>query len=281
MDLKSYFRFNRTDLKGIVSLVLVLLVLLLGPLLLHLLLSGSPVALEYRDIKLNGKPVKDSLLSFTTDKYRDEGPESNALHKFDPNVATASNWVASGLAPYKIRMIVHYLQKGGHFYRPEDLERIYSLNGDDYRKVEPLMVISSNRGDGRGFHSGRRGNSYSYPGTTYRSQSQLAWSGDGVTGDDVAGDGLKAGDSGRAVAKLPGKNDPYSKPERDRGRFLIHLNSAGFAEFSRLPDLSSGNIRDILRYRERNGNFTSIGELQHIGLLDPRTFARLKPYLVL
>lgn len=168
MDWKSYFHFTRKDLKGIFSLVVILILLLLGPLLLHLLLSGGPVAISYGDIRVNGRRLDDSLVTYT--------------------------------------------------------------NGDPA--------------------SGR-----SKP-----------------AGQSASGSGPRAYRESATITLPAGKGKAESG-------LRISLNRATYDEFRKLRDLPYGNIRDIIRYRERNGNFTSVGEVKNSGLVDEQTFARIKPYL--
>ncbi len=241
MSYKSYFKFTRKDLTGIVTLLVIMGFLLAGPVLLHLLLNGQPVALNYRDIKVAAKNSSDSMVKFTNDEQKVlKAGDQPVPVRFNPNIATAVNWAPSGLLPYKIKIICHYLEKGGHFYRATDLEKIYSLNYADFQRVEPLLV----------FDNKKPRNEYS---RTYFSRRSA----------DL--NNLQTGND-RSVEK------PRNK---------ISLNNAGYAEFRVLHELSYVNIRDILKYRERNGNFTSLGELKNIGILSSQTFGRVKPFLTL
>lgn len=241
MNYKSYFRFTRRDLTGIVSLLLIMGLLLAGPVLLHLLLNGQAVALNYTDIKFAGQKYPDTMVKFTNgEKTGFKDYNSRLPGKFDPNIATAANWSSSGLLPYKIKIILHYLKKGGHFYRATDLEKIYSLNDTDYQRVEPLLLFGKNKPE--------------YAHTRREFSRNRADNNSSETGNN----------------RLPQKSGTK-----------ISLNNAGYEELKVLRQLSYANIRDILKYRERNGNFTSLGELKNIGILSSQTFARVKPFLTL
>ena len=241
MSYKSYFKFTRRDLTGIVTLLLIMGFLLAGPVLLHLLLNGQPVALNYTDIKVAAQKSSDSMIKLTNDEKQVLKPEDQpVLVRINPNIATPVNWAPSGLLPYKIKIICHYLEKGGHFYRASDLEKIYGLNYADFQRVEPLLV----------FNNEKPRNEYT-PTYFFRKRADFKSS---QTGND------------RSAPK------PRNK---------ISLNNAGYAEFRALHELSYVNICDILKYRERNGNFTSLGELKNIGILSSQTFGRVKPFLTL
>ena len=38
-------------------------------------------------------------------------------------------------------MILHYKTKGGHFYKKEDLKKIYVISANDYKRLEPYINI--------------------------------------------------------------------------------------------------------------------------------------------
>jgi hypothetical protein len=49
-----------------------------------------------------------------------------------------------GLRDKTIKTIENYLSKGGHFYKPEDLQKIYGLHDDEYERLKPYIKIESN-----------------------------------------------------------------------------------------------------------------------------------------
>ncbi len=237
MKINSYLRFTRQDIKGVLSLLVIILVLLAGPVLLRLLLSGGQVSLNYSDIRKAGTPDSSAKIRDPVWQHGSGMNPKRVLIPFDPNSASAEIWMQTGLAPYKGRMIVNYVKKGGHFYHAEDIRKIYSLNDSDCRMLIPLMKPDKSRqGQPNGFMFGR----FRYPG--YRNTRA----------------------SERAM-------DFHGK---------LNLNTASYETFQKLG-ISSQNIRIIMRYRERNGNFTDIRELKNTGLLDIHTYIRVKPYLTL
>lgn len=66
------------------------------------------------------------------------------LFYFDPNTISTSEWKRLGLRDKTIKTIENYLNKGGHFYKPEDLQRIYGLQDDEYERLKPYIKIESN-----------------------------------------------------------------------------------------------------------------------------------------
>lgn len=62
---------------------------------------------------------------------------------FDPNTLAEKGWLKLGLPEKLIRTILNYTAKGGHFYRKEDLQKIYGLTGYQYAALESFITIAA------------------------------------------------------------------------------------------------------------------------------------------
>src|SRR5687767_7242716 len=75
--------------------------------------------------------------------YNESETQKGELFYFDPNTITTSGWKRLGLRHKTIQTIEKYLSKGGHFYKPGDLQKIYSLKTEEYERLEPYIRIES------------------------------------------------------------------------------------------------------------------------------------------
>src|SRR5687768_6360242 len=64
-----------------------------------------------------------------------------ALFHFDPNTLSAAGWQKLGLNPRTIKTLLNYRNKGGRFYKKEDLKKIWGLPEAFYNRVEPFIAI--------------------------------------------------------------------------------------------------------------------------------------------
>jgi len=76
--------------------------------------------------------------------YNENDIIKGELFHFDPNTITGSEWKRLGLRDKTIKTIENYRSKGGRFYKPEDLQRIYGLRDDEYERLKPFIKIESN-----------------------------------------------------------------------------------------------------------------------------------------
>ena len=75
--------------------------------------------------------------------YTENAIAKGELFYFEPNTIPASEWKRLGLRDKTIKTIENYLNKGGHFYKPEDLQKIYGLHYDEYERLKPYVKIES------------------------------------------------------------------------------------------------------------------------------------------
>ncbi|CCQ12380.1 Late competence protein ComEA, DNA receptor [Pseudoalteromonas luteoviolacea B = ATCC 29581] len=56
----------------------------------------------------------------------------------------------------------------------------------------------------------------------------------------------------------------------------VNINTAGVAQLSTLPGIGEKKARDIIQYREQNGQFKTLEQLQSVKGIGPKLLARIK-----
>ena len=160
--IKDYLTFTRKEKIGILVIVgLILLTLFLPPMLKK---SSTYNATQIDTAWIAAvKKLVVKVPDSSNDPYRENYDEDayayqydrkknnyyetkNAgaeLFYFDPNTITTTDWKRLGLRDKTIQTIEKYLSKGGHFYKPGDLQRIYGLRTEEYKRLEPYIRIES------------------------------------------------------------------------------------------------------------------------------------------
>ncbi len=72
-----------------------------------------------------------------------ENVSSTQLFYFDPNQASLSDFIALGVPEKTAQTIIKYRSKGGKFRKSEDLQKIYTLQAEVYKRIAPYIRISS------------------------------------------------------------------------------------------------------------------------------------------
>ncbi len=72
------------------------------------------------------------------------GPKTFAVKdyfEFDPNKIGVEEWVKLGFTQKQAESIEKYKAKGGKFYKPGDLLRLYSMDEEHYNRLKPYVKI--------------------------------------------------------------------------------------------------------------------------------------------
>ncbi|MDE1192847.1 MAG: helix-hairpin-helix domain-containing protein [Arachidicoccus sp.] len=101
--------------------------------------------------KLFDKELTDSAknLIVRTNTSNDSISKDSIIPKqlfvFDPNTLDENGWKKLGLPQRTIHTIINYRSKGGKFYKPEDLKKIYGLDKEMAEELIPYVSLQTNK----------------------------------------------------------------------------------------------------------------------------------------
>ncbi len=73
--------------------------------------------------------------------YTDKQIQPPESFPFDPNTLDSSSFIRLGLRPHMAHSIIRYRSKGGRFFKPEDLLKIYHIDTIRIRQLIPHIII--------------------------------------------------------------------------------------------------------------------------------------------
>jgi DNA uptake protein ComE-like DNA-binding protein len=145
--LKEFFTYSRTEQKGIIFLVVLLLSSEIIRMNWHRIFPPAPPAeLLFSDVSqnwiANKQKESDSIFQRKT-----QGPKQlsipSLLKPFDPNLLNEDGWQAMGFTAKESASILKFISKGGRFRNKEDLKRLYCMNESRYAALSPYVKIDS------------------------------------------------------------------------------------------------------------------------------------------
>lgn len=295
--LNQYFSFSKAEKNGTLVLVVLIILVLVGYLFLPKIIVNRLT--DYTDFKKEIEAFEQLISSAEDDvlplKNREktfENMDDIQFFEFDPNDLSVDKWKHLGLSEKTINIIRKYLKKGGRFYKPEDLKKIYGLKMDWYKRAEPYIKIR--KIDGPDIKT-------SQPVIVNDKKALLIElnSADSILLTDLPGIGpVLAGRIIKYRNLLGGfvKKEqllevyglPYETFENinkavnidTTGIIRIDLNKAVFSKLIRHPYLDIYTVKGILNYRDIQGNIKDVNELKNNRIIPKENFSRIKPYLV-
>ena len=295
--LKQYFSFSKAEKNGTMVLVVLIILVLAGYLILPQIIVNQSE--DFTDFK-NEIEVFEQLISNAEDnvsplKNREktfENMDDIQFFEFDPNDLSVDKWKHLGLPEKTINTIRKYIKKGGRFYKPEDLKKIYGLEMDWYKRAEPYIKIREI--DATDIKTGTRVivNEKKAPLIELNSADSLLLTDLRGIGPVLAGRILKYRNLLGGFVKKEQLLEVYGLPHETfeninravnidtTGITRIDLNKATYSKLIRHPYLDVYTVKGILNYRDIQGNIKDVNELKDNRIIPKESFSRIKPYLV-
>ncbi len=295
--LNQYFSFSKAEKNGTLVLVVLIILVLAGYLILPKITVSRSI--DYTDFKKEIEAfeqlissAEDDVLSLKNREKTFENMDDIQFFEFDPNDLSVDKWKHLGLSEKTINTIRKYLKKGGRFYKPEDLKKIYGLKMDWYIRAEPYIKIRKIDSPDIKTNPPVIVNNKKALLIELNSADSLLLTDLPGIGPVLAGRILKyrnlLGGFIRKEQLLEVYGLPYKTFENisrtvnvdTTGITRIDLNEAAFSKLIRHPYLDVYTVKGILNYRDIQGNIKDVNELKDNRIIPEENFSRIKPYLV-
>jgi len=216
---------------------------------------------------------------------------------FDPNTATFGELMKLGLNKKVANNIINYREKGGQFRQKEDLQKIYSLQTEDYTRLEPYINIAPveavEKTDTEPIAQLVK-NPKPRPApvninintATPEDWQRLYGIGPAYSKRIVkyrnALGGFHAVNQVSEVYGLADSTFQSIRPQLELDPTpiqQINLNTATQDDLKKHPYLDWKKSKTIIAYRDNHGVFSTVDDLQKVRVISSDLFEKLKPYL--
>jgi competence ComEA-like helix-hairpin-helix protein len=303
--IKDYFTYTKKDRIFIIAVTTVIG----GSLVVPHLFSPRPAplvlqqnsalvlamdTLQQREARKPSYKREESRSAYQYERSVSSGFSEHELFPFDPNTITAEDWQRLGLNARTSKTIVNYTLKGGKFYKPEDLQKIWGMPEGFYDRVKDYVRITAVRKEYVKFNDTK-----SEFTREDRKPTLIA-----VNGADtavlIALPGIGSKLAARIInfrEKLGGFysvdqiGETYGLPDstfqKIKGRLQIDassirkiaINTATIEELKAHPYIKWHVANAIVEYRNQHGPFKNVEELKNIVLIDDVLFEKIVSYL--
>jgi competence ComEA-like helix-hairpin-helix protein len=303
--IRGYLMYGSRDRLGIVAVVLLIGIIYSFPYLFAkknepfpakqtsiLVKAMDTLAVKQRPnhyAKTSDKPNDDYQFQLSQAK----GFLNGELFQFDPNTLSVEGWQKLGLSEKTSKTIDKYRNKGGKFYKPEDIKKIWGMSEGFYERVKDYIVIAAAQ-------TNYQQNNFEKP--TYTKPEKkivvvnineadtsalIALPGIGsklavriVNFRDKLG-GFYSVDQVRETYGLPDSTFQKIKTSMQLGGSVkkLNINTATKDELKTHPYIKWNLANAIVEYRNQHGGFKSLDDLKNIAIIDEATFERIAHYL--
>ena len=145
--LNNYFNFNKQERNGVLVLCSLIIILLIVkttlPYFLHQ--ENTIVFTELKTVV--EQPNSYEKKSYTDYKKLDEAKPiiNRKLFVFNPNTITYEEALELGFPAKTAHILINFRNKGGHFYKPESLKKLYGLSPKLFSELESYILIPNNK----------------------------------------------------------------------------------------------------------------------------------------
>ena len=291
------FGFSKREYNGLLYLLILAVLITLAPYVYAYYINSQDYDRKYEDLALQKLILIDRYekKKYANARYPNKNYGSSKIvsyHTFDPNLIDENEWQGFGLSYKQAMSIVNYVKKGGKFYKPEDLKRMYTISPEKYEALLPFVAITPSVS-----------NFEKKPGFAYVKREAVVVeinAADTLELDKIKGIGLSFA---RRIVKYRERLGGFHSKEQlfevfgvDTAKFneikdqikidinfikKMNINTAEFEDLKKHPYLRYKEMNAIIQYRKQHGAYKTIADLNKVLILTPQTIQKIAPYLSL
>ncbi|MCX2493412.1 helix-hairpin-helix domain-containing protein [Pedobacter sp. PF22-3] len=289
------FGVSKSEFNGLLFLVAIILIIKAVPVIYSYYL---PVQKDDPNLlaQIQQISVKDEVYDHAVRDLIESSSHKKTvkLFKFNPNTLDKEGWRTLGLSAKQAQSIVNYTAKGGRFNKPEDLQKMYTISPEMYKRILPYakipeQAINVSKNDALSEKKEYAKKALVIVDINTADSTQL---------DEVKGIG---GTFALRIIKYRERLGGFYKKEQllevyglDSNKYAeikdqikignmplktININTATFNDLKRNPYLTFKQINAIIQYRRQHGNYTGISDLKKIVLLNQQVIDKITPYI--
>lgn len=307
---KSILIYDKRERRGIISLSIVIIIgcltLYAMPYFIRPDLEPSknledllfelevPLEVQEKAIKTNWPKSKKKYKPFPKkEKYKKPRKVKTskpiyppiAPFDFDPNTVSKADLKKMKLAPFLAERIDNYRNKGGRFYKNEDIQKIYGMTDSIYAILQPYIKIKPTQKLDKPKEALATIRFYDINSATADELKSLK----GI-GDVLSKRIIKFRDALGGFHQISQLKETYGLADstyKHIEQFLtvqapikrINVNTVDIDTLKKHQYIRYKLAKIIINYRHQHGEFTSLEELKNIKILDSEDYDKISPYL--
>lgn len=301
MSIKDYFSFTKSEKRGVIVLLFVLLLILFSfPFVDYLKQQNTPDFTAYENAILAFEKELNEQENKQKQGYQQKDKQALAITLFDfnPNTISDDEWKQLGFRDWQIKIINNYKAKGGNWRTKADVKKIYGISDKHYELLFPYILLPETiektnnqyeKPSKKSFENKFEKKDYSQKIDINTADSAMLTNIKGIGPTyssriikyrDLLG-GFIAKEQLKEVWGLTEETYQMALPQIVVSDNIqkININKATADVLKQHPYINWKIANAIEKYRKANGNYTSLTDLNKLHLLDKATIEKISPYL--
>jgi competence ComEA-like helix-hairpin-helix protein len=304
--IKTYLTFGKRDRMGVMAAVLLIGVIYTLPYLFAEKNEPFPVRPASVLIKaadsLAARQQSNHLKNYDEDNKdypyhpgRTKSFLKGELFQFDPNTLSIEGWQKLGLSEKTSKTIDNYRSKGGKFYKPEDIKKIWGMPDGFYERVKDSIRMAPVSGNYQ--QNNFEKTAYTKPEKKFavvniNEADTSAWIALPGIGSRLAARIVNFREKLGGFYSVEQIGETYGLPDSTFKKIKsllqlsgsvkkLNINTATKDELKAHPYIKWNLANAIVEYRNQHGSFKNLAELKNIRIVDEATVEKIIPYLKL
>ena len=300
--IRDYLTFSRRDRIGILTLVFLIILVYSIPYFMPkpggFPIKADPALVKALDTIAARDTFKDSAWQKNKGRYSKKvisnGFTEGELFAFDPNSLSIEGWGKLGLNARIAQTIENYRNKGGKFYKPEDLQKIWGMPDGFYQRVKSYISIPASHTTLAYQSPSREKHFDSKPLdidiNLADTNSFIALPG---IGSKLANRIIKFRNQLGGFYSVDQIEETYGLPDSTFQKIkqhlhmgepklkMVNINAATKEELKAHPYIKWNLANAIVEYRNQHGPYLQLDDLKKISIVTNDLYNKLLPYLSL
>ena len=299
-QVKDYFYFSKSEQKGVIALILLLLIFL-G--VRFYLLDYNPKN-EFEKIDLTALQFEidsietASILAYEREFKRNYQKVVLEVKDFDPNKLSRKEWMEFGLSERQATTLLNYKNKIGGFDSKAEVKKVFVISDELYAQLLPHMLLPEFSPKKKSASKKWKKKKYAksprvYPKIDINTADTAALKKLYGIGEILAERIVKRREELGGFISKDQLHEIYGLKEEtlitlDTQLLLVpleirklNINSATKEELKAHPYLYWKQAKVIVNYRKQHGKYRQIDDLKKTLLINDSIFDKLKPYIEL
>jgi competence protein ComEA len=290
---KEYFNLSAKEQTGVLALCAIILLLFIFP-------SAYTI---FKNVEIaDSDEFEKWIASFSTESEETDTHASEQIHldimaepeyklfAFNPNTVSKNELIQLGIAEKTADNLLKFREKGGKFHKKEDFGKIYGISESDFKRLENYIHIesatTSNKVERDERTLSREPFIVELNSADSAAYTQLKGIGPVFASRIVKYRNMLGGFyHSEQIKEVYGISDslylsllPYLSVD-SLNINQLNINTLDAENLKNHPYINYTTANAIVKYRNQNGEYSSLDELDKLYSLDKSVIEKIKPYL--